>query len=353
MTPHLLNYAVTTIFAREFMEGAIVIGEFRTIIMLGGDDALAPGVTKTKALAEVTRAAIGAALLAFFGMACVAISLVFLALTMDGSSARIVKGISGIIAGISLQLLALKLPRMLGIYDNRKKVNLDDSELDVSDGMTLPSIRFIVAWNIWREISECGIFLLPFFLNGNDSKQIPLSAIMGAVIGLLLGFGIFVANKRLSNRLHLCIFATLLLVLLSAGLFTGGCHVFEETTRKTQVVWTITGDFWGVNHFPMAILEPFGYSDSRTVLQICSYWSWLVLNALLHYRVYRISPKISESSGTELGEEDSLSFCSVETGDGLGMEELTLPSNENDRRADGLFTQKSQIPSEKGLDSTH
>jgi hypothetical protein len=67
MMADLFDFAVITIFAREFLEGSIIIGEYRTFI-IRGSDALAPGLTRNRALSEVTLAAIAASALAHIGL---------------------------------------------------------------------------------------------------------------------------------------------------------------------------------------------------------------------------------------------------------------------------------------------
>jgi len=360
----LINFAVVTIFVREVLEGAIIIGEYRTIIVRSDRGCLKAGIQKDEALREVTLSALFATALALLVIAAVAIPLAVLSRSFDPATSKIIEGVSKIVAAISLLQLSLKLPRFLGVYGSAKKKNKDvrrkatrDTEEDDEDeeeeqreedscvdgeasdadaedpeaaggdgseaagdygcsgsandgdadnedavdddgsdddGMTLSSIRFNVAWNIWREVAECGVFLIPFFLSGEDLEAIPLSALIGAVVGMALGVGIYYANKRFTNKLGLTVFAVLLLVVLSAGLFTGGCHNLEGEIGTTRQVWQIDGDFWSVDRLPMTILKPFGYDDTRTVLQIVCFWSWLAFAALLHFRKYWISPKITQ-----------------------------------------------------------
>jgi high-affinity Fe2+/Pb2+ permease len=178
-----------------------------------------------------------------------------------------------------------------------------------------------VAWNIWREVAECGVFLIPFFLSGGDSLlRIPLSAVIGSLVGLGFGMGIYYANMHMHNTRRLAIFAVLVLVFLSAGLFCGGCHKLEMEISSTRQVWVIHGGFWSVNRLPMTILKPFGYNDSRTVLEICCYWSWLLLAALLHYRkmkqCFNNSPETSHVATPRTA--DSKMDHTVAMGDSLG-----------------------------------
>lgn len=289
MGQQIFDFAVATIFAREVLEGAIIIIEYRTVIIRG--DSLQAGIPKEDALREINVATAFAVALALVVIAAIAIPLAILSNDFDSTVSNIIEGISKIVAAICLLGLSLKIPKWLGVYGSKKKrEGSEDSEAS-EQGLTLRSIRFNVAWNIWREVAECGIFLIPFFLTGDGLVAIPLSAAVGAIVGLLCGFGIFWANKKFTNKNGLAIFAVALLVVLSAGLFSGGCHKLEGELGETPTVWEIHGDFWSVNRLPMTIIKPFGYSDTRTVLQIVCYWCWLGLSALLHYHKYQICPK--------------------------------------------------------------
>jgi len=142
MASNLLDFAVTTIFAREVLEGSIIIGQYRTII-LRGSHTLAPGVNQADALSEITIATMGATALALFVIACVAVPLGILSHELDTTTAYIIEGVSKIVAGISLLQLSLKIPKMLEIYASRKN---QDGEVLPESGLTLKNIRFNVAW---------------------------------------------------------------------------------------------------------------------------------------------------------------------------------------------------------------
>jgi high-affinity iron transporter len=271
----LFEIGVCTIFAREFMEGAIIIGEFRTVIQRS--DIPEDGPTRERMLRAVTVSAAVAAFVAVLVVSIVAIPLAVLSKEFDEKTGEIIEGISKVVAAICILQLSLKLPKWLGFYKNKKNGKISDS-FDLS----IQSIRFNVAWNVWREVAECGVFLLPFLLRGEHVGAIPLSAIVGTLIGFVAGFGIYYANKALENKLALAIFTTSLIVFLATGLFVGGCHEFEEVWGETPNVWRVKNDFWSHNELPMAILKPFGYSASRSVLQITTFWCWLGFSGLLH-----------------------------------------------------------------------
>jgi hypothetical protein len=74
-----------------------------------------------------------------------------------------------------------------------------------------------------------------------------------------------------------------LTLFLSVGLFVGGCHEFEEVWGETREVWSVNNEFFSSSKFPFVLLKPFGYTSTRTVLQITTFWLWLALGLLLHY----------------------------------------------------------------------
>ena len=123
-----------------------------------------------------------------------------------------------------------------------------------------------------------------------------------------MGISIYYANKTFTEKIPLTVFVALILLFLSAGLFTGGCHNLEVELGTTKEVWEIRGKFWDVHRLPMTILKPFGYNDSRTILEIACYWGWLALGVLLHYRKYKRVPilvKKAESGDPTITPQES------------------------------------------------
>jgi high-affinity iron transporter len=78
-----------------------------------------------------------------------------------------------------------------------------------------------------------------------------------------------------------------LTLFLATGLFVGGCHEFEEVWGETSEVWAIENPNMSAKELPMAIFKPFGYSSSRTVLQICCFWLFLGAGLAYHALKYR------------------------------------------------------------------
>lgn len=288
----LFDVAIATIFAREFLEGAIIIGQYRTVILRSPD--WQDPERQKQALKTVRNAAALAAFVAILVCIAVAVPLAILSRDLNDRAAEIIEGVSKIVAAICILQLSLKIPKWLGLYHS-KKVNEDG----VVVGLTLRSIRFNVAWNIWREVAECGIFLVPFFLGNDPKAAIPISAVVGIAVGTVLGLLIYLGNQRLKNKFWLAFFMSAVLFFLSTGLFVGGAHEFEEITAGSsddlKVVWQVQNSFWEDDRFPMVILKPFGYSSTRSPLQIACFWSWVVVGLLLHFWKWYSSKKVAEA----------------------------------------------------------
>jgi high-affinity iron transporter len=296
----LFDFAVITIFARESLEGGIILGEYRTIIMRMGTWAPHPseGVTEKQALRAVTVSALLAAFMAIVVCAAIAIPLALLSKDFNNHTTMLIEGISKIVAAICLLQLSLKTPKFFGLYYSRAEIKwlrqqADNStqsnvQIEPHDQPSLRSIRFNVGWNIWREVAECGVFLIPFFLTGEGIVAIPLSAAVGFLCGAAICLLIYYANSHFQSTVGLTVFTVGLLLLLSTGLFSGGCHNIEVVMSSTTVVvYTIEGTFWSVNRLPMTLFKPFGYSDERTVLQMVSFWVWLLFGLTLHFVKYK------------------------------------------------------------------
>jgi len=302
------DFAVVTIFAREVLEAAIIIGNYRTILQRTHS----PHFTREQGLREVTLSAALATLLALIMITGLAIPLALLSSKLDPTMSNITEAVSKMVAAISLLQLSLKLPKWLGVYASSKP----------NVGLTLSSIRFNVGWNVWREVAECGVFLIPFFL-ASDTQSIPFSAVVGAAVGFVCGMLIYIANQRLQDKRFVATFCVLVLVILSAGLWTNGCHKIEKEVSPTPTVWSLEDEFWSVNRLPMTVLKPFGYNDSRTILEMSMYWGSLLLAALLHLRKYRLSPRPDSTVQGE-GEDEDQSRSSSKEEETLELGVLTV-----------------------------
>lgn len=248
--------------------------------------------------------ALWASLAAVVLAASVTVGLYFAGKDFNNYWAEIIEGVSKVIAAICVLQLSGKVPKWLGLYANKKE-NKDG----VVEGLDTKSIKFNVAWNLWREVAECGVFLIPFML-GDSARSIPVSAAIGTVVGLAGGYGTYWATKNMDDPKNIAYFLVNLTGWLSVGLFMGGCHEFEEVWGMTPYIWKIGGEFWSHKKFPMVMFKPFGYTHKRTVLQFCTFWIWVITAFGYHYYKYQQSEKIK----AERAAEDTGKNVSVEEG---------------------------------------
>jgi high-affinity iron transporter len=236
-----------------------------------------------------TAIAIGLALVA---ICCTAIPLSLAGNQLDPTAAMIVEGVSKVIAAIAIAQLSLKVPKWLGVYPGMKNKARDAA------GLTLRALYFNVAWNIWREIAEVGIFLIPYFLQDGMAIAVPLSACAGIAIALVLGALLYLANKFTRRTVILAVSIVFITGWLSTGLFVGGWHEFEEVWGESTEVFEMPGDaesgFWSHGRMPMALFTPFGYSNHPTQLQIGTFWGWAAMLVLAHYLKYHLAKRKAE-----------------------------------------------------------
>lgn len=314
-----------TIFAREVLEGTVIIGQYRTVVQRSPD--WADPEKQKQGLKAINMAAGLAALVALVLIIIVGVVLAVLSRGFDEKIGDIIEGVSKVVAAFCILQLSLKMPKFLGCYASKKGAD------GVEVGLTLKSIRFNVAWNIWREVAEIGVFLIPFFLEGEKAKAIPLSGLAGCAVGGLLGGIIYIANKKLKNKTWLAVFMAVLLLFLATGLFTGGMHEFEEVWGMTKNVYNYreaANGFFNEKKLPMAMVKPFGYSAKRSVLQIASFWTFLCFGCLLHFWKWLSTKKIREAQ--ELAEQEKAE--AAEAGEKTLEMQETTPIDEKDSGTD-------------------
>jgi high-affinity iron transporter len=132
--------------------------------------------------------------------------------------------------------------------------------------------------------------------------------VIGILVGGLAGAGIYYGSRNMQDKFWLAFFLSALTGMLAVGLFVGGCHEFEEVWGETRKVWKIETEFWSHKKLPMAIFKPFGYSASRTVLQICCFWLSLATLLGLHYWKWTQSKKIRAARALQAKESGEDKF---------------------------------------------
>ena len=130
----VFNIATCTIFARESLEGSVIVGQYRTAI-LRGYEPMEGGPTKEQLLRATYVWAAIATIVAVIVVMIVAIPLAVLSNELDERYVQIIEGVSKIVAAVCIILLTLKVPKWFGFYKSRKS----NGEVAESFDMTLPS----------------------------------------------------------------------------------------------------------------------------------------------------------------------------------------------------------------------
>lgn len=88
---------------------------------------------------------------------------------------------------------------------------------------------------------------------------------------------------------------------------------------------------------PMAIFKPFGYSSSRTVLQMVCFWTWLALGCGLHFYKWRKSANVNKLYPRVVNEAKVL-----ESTDDLPVPEATAHLSTVDQQETGSNTSSTK-----------
>lgn len=226
-------------------------------------------------------------------MIAVAVPLGVISKDLDARVVEIIEGFSKVITAVCIVQLSLKISGMywkVSIFpckNKNKTAKSGEKEVAADSGTTSDNIssnelRFNVAWNIWREMAGCGVFLIPFFL-GSGAEAIPISALVGIVVALFLGAIIYYANHKMQNKFWLAFFMSGLTLMLAVGLFVGGCHEFEEVWGETDVVWKIENEWLSHDEFPFVILKALwillqaNCPSDHYLLDLFGHWTWISL----------------------------------------------------------------------------
>jgi high-affinity iron transporter len=300
--------AIASIFARELIEASVIIVNYRTLIRSA--EHWNNAAEKNRALKAVTVSAILASLVAVVMVSIFAVVSGIVSSHLTERVLSIISGVSELVAAVAVLQLSIKIPVWLGLYENVSILpcrehpssfanhSLEEPAIAEVATITLQEIRFNVMLNLWREVAECGLFLIPFFIGGKV-QAIPISALVGIVVALIVGGLLHLALNRTASKFYLALIMAMITGMFSVGLFVGAAHEFELLAGETQTIFVIQNPLFSGDSFPMLFFEPFGYTTSETVLQLVCFWCWLVLGCLLHFLKYRATKRSRERRNQE------------------------------------------------------
>jgi high-affinity iron transporter len=124
--------------------------------------------------------------------------------------------------------------------------------------------------------------------------------LIGILVGLFVGAVIHLLTSVTKQQTILCFTMAAITGWLATGLFTGGMHEFEEVLGETPDVFHMPGckssksdtcSFFHHKKFPCALIKPFGYSHSPSMLQVSSFWCFFLLLVSLHVCMWKRAEK--------------------------------------------------------------
>lgn len=216
-------FSVTAMFVmfRECMEAAVILAVLLQYVAKTG---------KTHLKKQVWfGAGLGLLLSIIFAVIFIIIYYTLDNEVFEGKGEQIFEGVISVIASVMITILAFGMLKMMALQDkwNRK---LKKSALEALEGKTAFTITyalFLIAFTaVLREGIESVLFLAGV---GVDTpwKAIPLGGIVGALLGVSLGYVLFFGLKPVQLKWFFVI-STVILLFLAAGLMMTGMHEFQE-----------------------------------------------------------------------------------------------------------------------------
>lgn len=202
-----------------------------------------------------------------------------------------VEGFQAILEG-ALKIVAVIMLTWMTIWMKRQGGNIGGElkrqiQVALSHGSvwTLASLAFI---SVIREGIETVLFIV-----GSAQETSALATISGSILGFgvaaILGYILY----RGTHRLPLKSFFTamsVLLILMAAGLLSGGIHEFQELhmiPEGIEHVWSTQGLLDQESTIGSLLKAVFGYADSPNLVQVLAYWTYLIGAFYAYFRPSR------------------------------------------------------------------
>lgn len=192
--------------------------------------------------------------------------------------------------GITMLIGALLLTTMILWMMKQKHIAKELEQkvaLKLSDKYKY-GLFFLVLIAVLREGIETVIFLSASNLVSSDNNLI--GALLGIIAAIFLGYLIFVSSKKVNIKKFFNI-TNILLILFAAGLVAHGTHELQEA----QVIPIVIEHVYDIN--PMfdedgtlgSIFKGlFGYNGNPSLIEILSYFAYLILVFILWRNIERV-----------------------------------------------------------------
>ncbi|MGH6859674.1 MAG: iron uptake transporter permease EfeU [Phyllobacterium sp.] len=266
------------IMLREGIEAALIVGIVASYLNQTGRGAWMPAVWVGILLAIALSLFAGAALQ-------------MLSAQFPQKAQELFEAIVGLIAVVVLSSMVFWMRRAARSIKSELHSSID-SALGHSSGRALALVGMIF-FAVAREGLESVFFLLAIFQQstGNDA---PLGALLGILVSIALGYGIYAGGVRLNLR-RFFFWTGIFILVVAAGILAGAVRQLHEAG-----VWnglqTVVVDLSGVLPVgsPLGVLLSgmFGYHDVPTLGEVIAYCAFLAVSLFLFLRPAAVSATV-------------------------------------------------------------
>ncbi|KAF8595733.1 iron permease FTR1 [Ceratobasidium sp. AG-I] len=308
MAKDLFSVPIFFILLRESLEASIIVSVLLSLVeqidahshAVGDEDAASitnSGNPETTEAGEIGRAellrrlrwqivlgaGLGLLLASIIGAAFIAVWFIKV-VDLFSAAEEIWEGVFSLIASLLILVMGLAMLRMdraktkwRGKLQHALSAKSDNTSDDQSGKAGIRMLFMLPFVTVLREGLEAVVFVGGVSL-GQPASSIPLAALAGLIIGLVVGYAIYASSSR--TRLSAFLIAsTSLLLLIGAGLFSKSVGAFERHRFNTMVggdvaeagngpgSYDVVGNIWHLD-----CCNPENKHDAR---------GWAVFNAIL------------------------------------------------------------------------
>jgi hypothetical protein len=180
---------------------------------------------------------------------------------LDTRMVSVVSGLSRFMASTVCFFISFKIPKWLGVYHSER------IEYGEPVGKTTTVLGFNVRWSLFSHFFQVYFYLLPFYC-GVHPATIPISAVVGCIVGIVLGKITYWGRTRFKKKkLLIAIAFAAGLSILSAAAMAQGVYFVQTVWKRTDPTMSYMALFWTV------------------------FVSWLAIEAIVHVALWRISKR--------------------------------------------------------------
>jgi high-affinity iron transporter len=258
------------IMLREGIEAALIVGIIASYLKQTGRDAWMPAVWVGILLAIALSLFTGAALQ-------------FASAQFPQKAQEFFEAIVGLVAVVVLSSMVFWMRKAARSIKSELHTSID-SALAHSTGQA-PALIGMVFFAVAREGLESVFFLLAIFQQSTNGDA-PLGAVLGIVVSILLGYGIYAGGVRMNLR-RFFFWTGLFILFVAAGILASTLRHFHEAG-----VWnSLQTVVFDLSHIlpvgsPVGTLLSgiFGYQDMPTLGEVIAYVAFLSVSVFMFLR---------------------------------------------------------------------